>query len=76
MSEGSYRKALVLCPFYKKDDGRAVVMCEGVVGGSVIAQRFASKKDYEIQMDVFCQQHFKRCEVYGMLAEIYEDGEE
>ena len=75
MSEGSYRKAYVRCPFYRADDGRAVITCEGIVERSVLSWKFGTRKDYLCQMHTYCEKHFDRCEVYAMLAAAYEEGE-
>ena len=73
MSSGSYRQVYVKCPFYKKDDGKRSITCEGLVDRSSILLQYILKKDFEMQMDVFCCQHFEKCEVYRVLMEKYED---
>ena len=77
MPSGSFKQADVLCPFYKYDDGKQRITCEGLVGkkeDSSLALIYHSKKDYETQIDVFCCEHYKRCEVYRLLmAAKYDD---
>lgn len=70
MPEGSFSKVRATCPFYKNDDmrGRRIV-CEGIVDKSSILLRFSRTDDYRIQMEVFCGQHYEKCEVYRMLME-------
>lgn len=46
MSEGSYLKADVMCPFYLSDDRRRV-LCEGVMQGAVTVQQFRRREDLE-----------------------------
>ena len=79
MPSGSFKQADVLCPFYKYDDGKQRITCEGLVGkkeDSSLALIYHSKKDYETQIDVFCCEHYKRCEVYTMLMNAKYDEEE
>lgn len=60
-------QADVGCPFYKHDDGRGRITCEGIVDKSNTILSFGIKGDYLKQMEVFCCQHYKNCEVYQML---------
>ena len=69
MSGGSYIKADFGCPFYRYDDGRRVVACEGVTDGSIIIQRYSRRGDWECQVKTFCCEHWKNCEIYRMLME-------
>lgn len=69
---GSYFKALVLCPFYKRDDDKTIV-CEGIVEDSNICLRYRYEKLYRQQMELFCCDQYKKCEVYRMLMEKYQD---
>ena len=73
MPSGSYKQADVKCPFYKHDDGRRRITCEGIVDGSSLALTYVRRKDFQIQMDVFCCEHYKKCEVFRMLMEKYQD---
>lgn len=74
MSSGSYRQVHVICPFYKHDDGNQKVTCTGIIGdNSSTALIFHHKNDYIAQMDIFCCEHYQKCEVYRMLKEIYEE---
>lgn len=67
----SYKQVDIVCPYYKGDDGHCKVWCEGVVDGSVITQTYKSKKDYLIQVDVFCCKRYVNCEIYKMLEDKY-----
>lgn len=73
MSSGSYRQVDVRCPFYKYDDGRRRIACEGLVDGSTLALIYRQKADYETQIKVFCCEHYRKCEVYRLLMAKYED---
>lgn len=76
MPSGSYRQVYVKCPFYKYDDGRRRITCEGVIDDSSLALIFRNRKDYETQMTVFCCSHYQKCEVYRLLSQKYLDKEE
>lgn len=54
MASGSYRQANVMCPYYRSDDGKHVIICEGILPGSVVKSFFYRKTDYTLQMDKFC----------------------
>ena len=59
----------VQCPFYLYDDGRNQICCEGLVKGSNLTQRYRKRCDMRQQMDIFCCDYYKNCEVYRMLME-------
>ena len=69
MPSGSYKgKADVLCPFYKFDDWKNHrIVCEGIVDQSTLASTFRIRKDYQDQLDRFCCEHYKMCEIYRMI---------
>lgn len=73
MPSGSYKQAYVQCPYYRYDDGHQRITCFGVMDDSSLALIFRNKADYETQINVFCCQHYKKCEVYTMLNEIYKE---
>lgn len=62
----------VQCPFYQQDNGRNLLTCEGVTDGSRLQWQFRRKKDFAVQMEVFCCEHYTKCEVYRMAADKYE----
>jgi hypothetical protein len=74
MSSGSYKQVDVGCPFYKYDDGRARIVCEGIDSeDDSVALIYREKLRYEKQMKVFCCSEYTKCEVYRMLMEKYKD---
>ena len=73
MPSGSYKQIEVQCPFYKYDDGKQRITCEGIVDNSSLALIYQRRNDYETQINVFCCEHYKKCEVYRMLMEKYEE---
>lgn len=64
----SYNSVDVKCPFYRGDDGKKNVTCEGVCEGNKLIMAFGRKKDFEIQMRVFCCEHYHRCEIYKVVS--------
>ena len=73
MPSGSYLQADVKCPFYKYDDGCRRITCEGIMDDCVTALIYRKKEDFGIQIRVFCCEHYKKCEVYRMLMEKYDE---
>ena len=74
MPSGTYKgKADAQCPFYKSDeDQKKRICCEGIVEESTLALTFLRKNAYKKQLEVFCCEHYKKCEIYRMLMEKYE----
>ncbi len=70
---GSYKQVYVKCPFYRFDDGKRRVNCEGIIEDSSLSLNFRNKEDFTIQLKTFCCQHYKNCEVYRMLIDKYEE---
>lgn len=76
MSSGSFKaQADVQCPFYKFDVGDQMrrIVCEGIVDKSTLELRFERMRDYKKQLEVFCCEYYKCCEVYRMLMEKYDE---
>ena len=66
----------VLCPFYNYSESRRhKIICEGITEGSTTTLFYQKKKDFLIQMDVFCCEHYAKCEVYNMLMAAKYSGE-
>ena len=72
---GSFKgKVDAQCPFYKFDDlKKRRISCEGIIDNSTLALYFSRKSDYDTQLNVFCCEHYKKCEIYRMLMEKYEE---
>ena len=73
MSSGSYKQVYVRCPFYKQDDGKQRIVCEGPTDGCNLSLSYSRKADFETQITVFCCEHYEKCEVYRMLMDKYQD---
>lgn len=66
MSEGTWRKVHIKCPYYKRDKAISIT-CEGFVEGSNIIQRFRTTEDCDQQARIFCCDRYDCCEIYRML---------
>ena len=73
MSSGSYRQVYILCPYYRSDDGRHTITCEGLTANSTLRLQYGTKEDYEIQLKTFCERHYDNCEICRMLTELNEE---
>ena len=76
MPSGSFKQVEVQCPFYKFDDGKRRITCEGITDDSSLALIYHNKKDYETQINAFCCQRYICCEIYRLLMDKYPDEEE
>ena len=70
---GSYIQIFVLCPFYKRDDGKRRIVCEGFVENGNIELAYRLESLFRKQMEIFCCKHYQKCEVYRMLMEKYKE---
>ena len=70
---GSYKQVYVLCPFYKYDDGKRRITCEGIMDDCNLTLSFKTRADYEIQLNTFCCDRYTYCEVCRMLHKKYEE---
>ena len=75
MPSGSYRQIEVRCPFYKYDDGKRRITCEGIIDDSSLALIYHNKQVYAMQIDTFCCEHYTKCEVYRLLMDKYDEEE-
>lgn len=73
MPRGRFHEKYVQCPFYRSDNGKSRINCEGVTDGSRLSQSFREQADYETQMTVFCCEHYRNCELYTLLMAKYEE---
>lgn len=73
MATKSWNQFYVLCPFFLNDDGRGKIVCEGICDSCKVNLTFENKSDFQIQLETFCKEHYKRCEVYRAAMEKYND---
>lgn len=64
MSDGSWLKSAVRCPFYKSDNTkRKSIRCEGVFDRSQVTHTFRRKRDWQQQLTLFCCANYQHCEI-------------
>lgn len=68
---GSYAQVNVRCPFYRRDDGKLCVKCEGVDGESGLTLRFAQKSRWERYMGNYCCGDYETCPLYKAVEQKY-----
>lgn len=75
MAHKGWNWAYVKCPYYLRDDPKEkTVDCTGICDGAKkISTTFRRQEDFDIQMDVFCKERYRNCEIYQMLDKIYGD---
>lgn len=70
-----YRDRRVLCPFFRTQD-TVTIGCEAPFEGPVINLRFPTRQDKDRQRTVFCENWYKRCEIYrSVMANRYPEKE-
>lgn len=71
-----YRDRRVMCPFFWSQD-RLTIGCEAPFDGPVINLRFKNGAEKEQQRSIFCEEHYKRCEIYRcVMANKYPEKDE
>lgn len=74
-SRDGYRQVFVQCPFYR-NYSPDVIRCEGIMEGTGISISFRDREDRRRHMEVFCEDHYKNCEIYRMVMDArYEEDE-
>lgn len=53
----------ILCPFFKAY-GSTEIRCEGPFDGVNLRLCFENRKGRDAQEEFFCDEHYKRCEIY------------
>ena len=70
---GSLWQRYIKCPFYKWDDSKNRIICEGLTEGGSVAVRFKTKEEFTLHMKTFCCQRMDYCEINRMLAALYDE---
>lgn len=63
----------IQCPFYRRSDRSRWVACEGLMEGNQIVLVFEKPEDLRRQVEVFCCEHYRKCEIYRAAEEKYGD---
>ena len=74
MATKSWNQFYVSCPFFLNDDGKKEICCEGINDSCKVCLRFENRQDFRIQLDTFCKEHYKNCEIYRAAMEKYAEG--
>lgn len=77
MPSGSFKQADVKCPYYRTDNGKNRIDCDGLIPDSVMHSYFFMRSEYKMQMSIFCCGAYWNCEICTALDNKYrEDNEE
>lgn len=65
----SYSEVNVKCPFFLRCD-KQKISCEGPYDGcKCLNLIFSKNSDRDKQMEIFCNSHYDKCEIYRMIYE-------
>ena len=57
------RASRILCPFYRNQD-KLNIGCEAPFEGPTLQLRFQNQSEKDRQRGIFCENQYKRCEIY------------
>lgn len=66
------REKEILCPFFREEDARKhKIICEGLGDARSMAWNFRNEDERQRirQLEIFCQDRYKNCELYRMILE-------
>ena len=70
---GDYRD--IICPFYRHHGG-CRIGCEGIIPDTYLQTDFANARELRQQLEIFCSEHFTKCEVYRAIVQKYEEDDQ
>lgn len=68
----SWYESRVECPFYKYDDGKKGITCEGCTDGCITRTLFITSDMQKNHLCTYCCRDYQKCPIYAMLAKKYE----
>ena len=74
MPSGSL-KAHIKCPFYRYDDTKIRITCEGTTESNSISQTFHTKAEFKNYIRKYCCKSYKSCKLYELAMEKYKEDE-
>ncbi len=74
MPSGNY-KSDIKCPYYRTDNGRNTIGCEGLLPDSSMTHYLRTTASFERQIEVFCSDKYYCCEICTALDKKYEEEE-
>ena len=72
MASGSYWQSYVQCPYYKYDDGRKHIHCEGITDVTQLRISFTTRADFEKYIQKFCCGWYWDCQLCRTIESTYE----
>lgn len=67
-----HRSARVLCPFFRGHTPTAIG-CEGITDETLLKLIFPCRDARDRHEDIFCMEHFEKCELYRAIEEQYKE---
>lgn len=68
----SWESVHAQCPFYKYDDGKKGITCEGCTEGCITRTLFTTAEGRKAHMKAFCCRRYKDCPIFQMVGRKYE----
>lgn len=72
MPSGSL-KADIKCPFYRYDDTKIRIVCEGISESDTLSLTFKKKTEFISYMRRYCCDRYKSCKLYRLAMEKYKE---
>lgn len=67
-----HRSAQIRCPFFRGHTPTEIG-CEGITDDTLLKLIFPCRTARDRQEDIFCMQHFEKCELYEAINKKYEE---
>ena len=68
----TYNEGLICCPFYMAMTKKSIT-CEGITEDCINKLLFTTQEKMNLHRGIFCEKHYKNCEIYLMLEKKYEE---
>jgi hypothetical protein len=68
----TYNEGLINCPFYKATATQSI-SCEGITDDCITKLLFTSPEKRDLHRKIYCDNQYKKCEIYNMLVKKYEE---
>ena len=70
---GSYKQVNVKCPYYRSDNGRDRIICEGLLPGTSLQSWYERREHYRAHMRAYCTGKYWDCPICAALDEKYRE---
>ena len=71
MPNRNWNKHYVVCPYYHAED-ELLLVCDDWTGKFNAAMKFRNEADMQQHIDIYCKEHFRKCEVCRMIDGAYD----